>query len=337
MAESRKGAIDTLTSRIDKYKAVMSRLVEVVSPGSGCKTVDVFPKAGEVRHEGEVIELSVEQEADLRHIGLELGIGNREDLTATEQGITAHLADVGSGLAWKMMAELSLALRDGASSIVIEGSSDVKISPAEIAFLDSKGIDTSVIATQYDASLVIARSISGFVPLQTPEKLPFHYDINNKFAASAVELDNFANTGQFQLLGHSADGKPVTSMRIDRNNYTKEVEVGGVTTQKPAYKDQPDTAARMCILDALQSACGDTTTPVVYVDSGTYAVTRTVDALRCSINPNVGRVMGVALYGVDTIQAIRPEQPDQPNLANLLGEFNAGAKHLAKLESELAV
>ncbi len=313
---------ETLAS---SYEEILRAAVEVVSPGNTeADVLEVFPKSGEVRCEGEVIDLTPIQEASLREVVAQLGAGRRTDRTAEQIGISpGYDADIEGGLAWKVLAELKVAADAG--TFIMAGSPHRQVGPGEVGFLSERGIPFAG-GSEYKMVRSIVEAVPGFVKNEAGDAvLPFGYDIDNNHQLTQKP------SGQFKLIGH-LDGREVIWMRVDRENYIDEADGG-----KPKYRKQPDVRDRLRILSDIRAARGDNETPVVCVDSSTYQPSRDVDGVRVALLPqSKGRQFGVVTYGMDTLGNIKGESSAPPVLANVLGEIHRTAEQMAKLRLELA-
>ena len=153
-------------------------------------------------------------------------------------------------------------------------------------------------------------------------ELPFSYDIHNNFTTS-----NEA-TGQFKMLGW-VGSTPVIMMRVDREDYID------TESNKPKYRNQPQTADVIAIVDAVQRQEDETEHPIAFVTSATYEPSRTVDAARASLK--IRRPVGVATYGTARLASVKGEDVPQPAALNQLpGELHKLATNTRKLEAALA-
>lgn len=318
-----QGPRDRAEVLASSYEKILRAAVEVVSPGNTeAGVLEVFPKSGEVRCEGEVIDLTPIQEASLREVVAQLGTGRRTDRTAEQIGIgPGYDADIEGGLPWKVLAELAVAADAG--TFIMAGSPHRQVGPAEVRFLYERGIPFNG-SSEHDMVRSIVEVEPGFVQNETgDEVLPFGYDIDDNHRLVQEP------TGQFTLIGH-IDGRPVILMRVDRENYIDE------TDGKPKYRKQPDVRDRLRILSDIRAARGDNETPIVCVDSSTYQPSRDVDGVRVGLMPQSnGRRFGVVTYGMDTLGSIKGEPSAPPVLANVVGEVHRTGEQMVKLRQEL--
>jgi hypothetical protein len=300
--------------------------VEAVNPLTpDADPLEVFNPATEVRNEassiGENFTLSERQEHDLRKAASELGFERSTDVMASTLGLKGAHVIIEGGQPHKMVAEAALIVDDLEAlptTLVFSGSpyraisSDTEKASARKQFGEAP-------ATEYDAARKVAERLANFEPLSEDEILPIGYDIHDGFA-----LVNEA-TGQFMQIG-TVNGTPVVMMRIDREPY---VEDG-----KNKYRNQPETADVIKIVEAITSMQGDTLLPIAFVTSATYQPSRAVSAATVALEKN--RVVGVPTYGTARLAEVNgTDIPEPKRLDQLPGELHKVAQEVTKLKALL--
>lgn len=307
--------IEETQTVIDLNERVLRDAVAIVSPDAPETLVtDVFPGAGKVRREGEVIPVTAKQESDLREAMAELGFGLETDRNYKAAGLRpGFLAIIEGGLLWKVVAERELAA--AASAEVLLGTEDAKIIKKgdEIAFGASRGILLTPETTEYEG---IRRLVSSVSDVTYPVSQAFDEEDPGYRVGTH-------DSGQFVRLpsGH----RPLI---LAKNNDVRN-EDGSVRRRRP------DTAAWLGIMDRLiHVTSGNTDVELGFVTSRTYQPSRELAVARFALTTE--RKAAVLAFGTERLAAVKFEDVKPPVLANLLGEINQTAKQLDLLKAEFA-
>lgn len=315
---------------LERSQNALSAAVEIISPDSPeAHPLDVFQSAPGRRDDAEGLQLTPDQEYNLRAATAELGYGRATDRKASELGLThGHTAFIEGGQIHKVIAEVQAALEDEDAR---PGSMVIGASPYRV--IDSKNPkaagevqsirhqldlpeDKAMRETEYSVIEKMVERLPGYEPLEEPEVLPFGYDIQENNAVSQVRTHQFVRVGAIGDI-------PIVLMRVDRENY---VDTDG--SQK--YRNQPDTAAILGILDDVMNLRKDEGA-IAYHTSSTYQASREVDGVRAALQ--TGRRIGVATYGTERLAAVKGEQAVEPGIHQLPGELCKLAEQVQKLEA----
>ncbi|MEK7594177.1 MAG: hypothetical protein AAB436_00880 [Patescibacteria group bacterium] len=314
-------------------QAILRNAVAVVLPDNpDANPLEVFPAPTELRADGVGLDLTPEQETQLRRYAAELGFGREENRTISDLGIRNPFVIIEGGQAHTMLAELEMVMRDedkGVAHIMMTASPyrDLKVKETELT-AKVLGIDQDEVGkTEYDVAKQVfsgvdnSRTLPGYGLEGQP--IGLGYDINNGF--EPIQRD----TGQYVWLGHVGrlNGGPVRLLRIDRENY---VEDG-----QPKYRNQPQTTDLIKIEnDGLNMDHISKDVPIVLVTSGTYEASRNVAAARAALI--TGRPAAVASYGTALLAEVKGEDvPASAPINQLPGELHKMAEEVAKLEQTL--
>lgn len=276
---------------------------------------------GEARRDSPDLALDPRQESDLREVAARFGIGRKDDILPADRGVArgyVHLNE--GGLAWKMAAEAELESLD-AGFFIYAGSENQKTNAEERTFEQARyGIAAEETSeTQYQAAKRVAESQPGYTALLEPVIMPFGYtvDAEHRFIRQP--------TKQLIMIGHRV-GRPVFMLRVDREDYINE-------QGQLKYGHQPDTAALMGFVADYLDAIGSDV-PVVVATSGTYP-SRAVRATRAGIDGH-DRQFATAMYGRDTLTAVKGTLVAPPTLSHIAGELRVMYDELRKLEALLS-
>jgi hypothetical protein len=302
----------------------LAAAVAIISPETpDADPLTVLPAPGELRAEDQGLNLTTEQESQLRIVAAEFGFGRETDLTLGEQGIRGAHVIIEGGQAHKVMAEALMVLEDKVatpSTLIFTATPYRNITNVEERISTSRLLGHSN-ATEYDMVHDLITSLPGFEPNEEIE-LPMGYDIHDEFTVS-----DQAN-GQFKLLG-TINNAPVVLLRVDREEYA-----GDDGTTK--YRKQPNTADIMSIVDGISAMQGDELLPVAFVTSATYQPSRMLDAV--AVGLRTGRPMGIATYGTARLAAVKGKGEATPAPApinQLPGELHKMALETQKLEAAI--
>ncbi len=316
---------------LERSKRALSTAVEIVSGNPDADPLTTFPAPNEKREDDRGLELTEEQEPALRQAAAELGFGREQNLTLSEIGLQGADVVFEGGQGHKMKAEILSVLEDSAAeprsyTLAISPHRKIKGAEPEITakVLGYKKETTEgkppeydiskVGATEYEVGMQVVQQLPGFQALEQEEVLPFSYDIKNNFAAGTEK------SGQLTLVGHIGE-VPFRFLRIDREDYTDE-------EGQPKYRNQPGTAETIILVD---KSTESKEVPIGHITSGTYQMSREVDATRAALVTK--RVVGVGTYGTAKLAEVKGEQtPALAPINQLPGEFHKLAKQIAKLE-----
>jgi len=311
-----------LLARVDE---TLGRAVEILAPNNtGERPLDVFPDPKEVRADAEPLDLTTEQESEVRALVAELGFGRETDLTLSEQGLFGAHVIIEGGQPHKIRAEAEMVLGDTASvpaTIVFSASKNRKISSeAERASAERLGVGSAAEYSEYDVARRVAEQLPGYMPLEQDEVMSFGYDIHNGHAV--VEEP----TGQLITIGYI--GKtPVVLLQVDREDYVDE-------NGKSKYRLQPTPADLMKIVDTVSTTLGDENSPVAFVTSATYQPSRMVDGAIAALESH--RTIGVATYGTKSLAEVKGDTIPAPAPLNQLpGELRKAAQEAERLRAVL--
>lgn len=293
----------------------------------------VFPKPNvPVRAEGEEpIKLTDEQKEHLIAEADKLGFGHPESVGLSEQGLQGAVAVIEGGQPHKMMAEALLVANDpnaaSLGGIIFTASGQREVdSDAEIASAVKLFGGDQTGKTEYDMALQVMQRLPGFrEPIEVAEVkgvLNFSYDIQNGFEVSNEASGQLVRAGS---LGPTTLSPHVHILRIDREDYIDE-------DNNPKYKNQPDTAEVIGLVDAAQRQGGDRKTPVAFVTSGVYRPSRAV--LTALAGLETGRHVGLVTYGNDLVNEVRGTDLPAP-VKQLPGELQYMAEKSVDLEAAL--
>lgn len=300
----------------------LAAAVAIISPETPeADPLTVLPAPGELRAEDQGLNLTTEQESQLRIVAAEFGFGREADLTLSEQGIRGAHVIIEGGQAHKVMAEALTVLEDEEatpSTLIFTATPYRNITnAAEVA--STERLLGEPKATEYDMVRDLIVSLPGFEPGEERE-LPVGYDIHDGFTVTDQ------SSGQFVLLG-TINKAPIILMRIDREEY-----VGDDGSNK--YRKQPNAADIMGIVDSISALQDDELLPVAFVTSATYQPSRMLDAVTTGFR--IGRPMGVATYGTARLAAVKGEATPSPAPINQLpGELHKMALETKKLEAAI--
>lgn len=309
-----KDAAENVEAYLAERQAWMREAVEVVTGDPNQDPLEIFPAATEVRADGQALELTADAETALREVAGRFGIGGEKDV---HSGSNHQLIE--GGLAWKIDAEA--AITDATDSIVYAGSEHRPINREdEVAYMKNRlGEDVAVGANEYEIARQLAELEPGFEPLEEDIVLPFGYDISDGFKLVQE------TTGQLVQIGTN-NGRPVTLLRVDRENYVDEEGAN-------KYRNQPDSAALMGIISDILTAAGDEESTVGMNTSNTYS-SRVIDAVRAGLRR--GRSFDVGMYGRQTLADVKGEAAAEPTAINQIpGELHTIYAKLQQLEAEL--
>lgn len=309
---------------LETAKRQLAIAAEIVAPDAKNKDpLVVFAEApGEVRDQDTGLELSEQQETELRASIAELGPSREADKPLSEVGLQQADVIFEAGQPHKMKAEFDMVLEDEAARparLFVLGSPFRKIT-AEAERASAERLLGSVPETERDVAEALVNQIPGF--RSEVYDLPFGYDIQNGFATSNE------TTGQFKMLGW-VDKTPVILMSVDRENYLDP------KTKESKYRNQPQTADVIKIVDMVQRQEDENEHPIAFVTSATYEPSRTVDATVASLS--ISRPVGIAAYGTKRLAEVRGVDAPEPAALNQLpGELHKLALNTIKLEAALA-
>lgn len=304
---------------LNRSRAAIRRAVEIVAPETpDANPLEVFPEPGTPRAKDPGLELSTEQEEGLRAAAAELGFGRQTDRTMSELGIRGAHVIIEGGQPHKMVAEAKLVIDDTASdpTTIIFAASAARELDSIGELQSAKRQFGQVGKTEYDNARLAAEHLPGFEPTED-EVMPFGYDINDGFNVGREP------TGQFVRIGYV--GKiPVVLMRVDRENYVDE-------SGAAKYRNQPNTADVIAIVDTVSKMQGDHILPIAFVTSATYLASRQIDGIRAGLLAD--RVVGVPAYGTARLAMVKGEAAPTPGPINQLpGELHRAAEQAAALE-----
>jgi hypothetical protein len=289
----------------------MADATEVITGNREAVPSEVFPEPSEVRRESEGLELSPEQEAQLREVAGRFGVGGPEDVPSH-----ANHQLIEGGLAWKIDAEAVITNPSG--SVIFAGTPHRKITREdEVAYVKNRLGTEDVPENEYKLAKALAAIQPGFEPAEE-RVLPFGYDIGNGFALQQEA------TGQLVQIGTN-NGRPVMVVRVDRENYTDE-------EGNAKYRNQPDSTALMGFIAEVLSATGDEISSVGLNTSNTYS-SRVIDAVRAGLARN--RKFDVGMYGRDTLTGVGAPLPKETEINQIPGELRTINDKLQHLAHEL--
>ncbi len=296
---------------LDERAQWMADAVELVAGDRTANPFEVFPEPGEVRAEGQGLNLTQEQEAQLREVAGRFGIGGESDVVNA-----ARAQILEGGKPWKLEAEARIAGQ--AQTVLFAGSPYRKLGQDETEYLGQKFGEVAG-ETEYDMVRQIATAQEGFQPLEEPEVLSFGYDIHNNHALVTEP------TGQLIKIG-TIDNRDVMVLRVDRENYTDD-------EGKQKYRNQPDGAALLRFVSDVLSASGDEDSSVGINSSTTYA-SRAVDTVRAGLRS--GRMFEIGMYGRQTLADVRDLPVAEPTAINQIpGELHEMWVKLQQLRTEI--
>lgn len=315
-----------LIEQAEQYITATSRVLnmaaEIVAPDSSLTPQDVFEAPTERRDDAPGLQLSTDQEEQLRGIASELGFGRTTDKSAELAGLgDGYVAIIEGGQAHKVKAQVELS--NTAGTLIFSATPNRKISKDVERESSARilGIDVSEVGdTEYEVVRQLAESLPGFAPLAEGEQaLPFSYDIFHDFQVGTEK------SGQFIQIG-TQDSRPVVLLRIDKD--TSE------DARKRNDRKQPGSAAVMNIVSTALSLAGDTETPIGFLTSSTYEASRTIDAFRSGLSTQ--RQTEVVSYGTARLAEVKGEDIAAPGPINQLpGELHKIAVQLTRLQQEL--
>ena len=313
---------------LERSNNVLRSAVAIVSPESpDANPLDVFLAPGEVRANDPSFKGTADQEEKLRDSAAELGFGSETDRTMSELGLQGGAVILEGGQAHKIQAEALVVAEDESanpSSIIFSASPNRKISNDEQQFMaEFLGTDKlSVGATEYEIAAQIASKITGFEKSETDVQIPYNYNIDNKFIVTS------GSNNQLTIIG-KVGAAPVILLRVDRENYTGE-------NGKTKYRNQPDSADIIRIVDTLLRIDNDESTPIAFVTSGTYRTSREVDGARAAL-AIANRKVGVPTYGTALMARVKgnPLLATGGPINQLPGELHMMAVKVQKLKEEI--
>lgn len=318
MTHEAKNPQDSIEAFIAKRKSWLDEAARIVG-GEGAAPSEVFLPPTEVRADAPELDISEEEEAQLREIAGRFGLGGEQDIMTG-----ADVDIIEGGKPWKVLAES--AISSPTKLKVFAGSPYRKIGTDEVEFVQEKYGDTAgQITTEYDMVWRIAREQDGFTPLDEEEVLPFGYDIDNEFAISQEP------TGQLVRIGtiEQSDGEvtDVVVLRIDREEYIDEAGAS-------KYRNQPNSAQVMGIISDVLTAAGDEESAIGMVTSSTYP-SRSIDAVRAGRQHE--REFRTGMYGRQTLAGMKDGSVAKPTqLEQIPGELYVIAEKLKKLAEEVS-
>lgn len=284
--------------------------VEVLGAERSADPLEVLPAATEVRDDAEALDLSSEQQAQLREIAGRFGVGGEADVVANTE-----VQILEGGKPWKIEAEA--AISGDSQTVIFAASQARKVGQDELTYMaNGYGLDVEELA-EYDVAREVATRMEGFTPLDEAEVLPFGYTVDeeNAYVGEA--------TGQLVQLG-DISGRPVLLMRVDRDYYENDQ---GATQYR-----QPDGAALMRVVSEILRASGDESSGVGLVTSNTYA-SRAIDAVRAGLD--AGRFFGVGMYGRQTLAEVGGTPPEPTPINQIPGELHSMHQKLLSLQAEI--
>jgi hypothetical protein len=286
--------------------------------GEGERVKDVLPEPTAVRDEAPMPDWTSEQIAKAREVGQRFGYGAEQDVPS---GLSGGVAVAEGGKVWKIMAEAeAIKVESNPTRLIFAGSAHRRLGEDELTFLKGKhGAALDVGATEYDAARWVARRQAEALA-DEPEVLPFGYEVSESNPMIS------GPTGQLVRLGRAPNGPSVELLRIDREDF--EDEAG-----EKKFRNQPTSDRVMSLVSEMLAAEDDTSTPVIFLTSNTYA-SKSVDQVRNGLKS--GRQFGVALYGRQTIINLGAPVPAEMPLHHLPGDLRAMHDKLQQLLSELA-
>ena len=306
-----------------RSEAALRQAVAIVSPENPDEDpVVVFPNSSERRADDPGLDLTDEQEEQLRSAAAELGFGRESDRTLSEQGIVAPYLIIEGGQPHKMKAELEVALLDLEDNKPRQQPRAIILTATPfraINMLDekqsAKRLTGKTGANEYEQ----ARDIVGTIPnieLSGGGVLPFSYDIDDGFKVTRRP------SGQFEMLGNLGP-IPVILMRIDRE-----------TLADGSYIKQPGTADIIQIIDAIARDGGETEAPIAFITSSTYEPSRSVGVATAAIHTD--RLIAIGSYGTARLATVKGvDEPAPAPITQLPGELNKMAKDVKKLKQVL--
>lgn len=309
---------------IEDMSQQLAAAVEVVAPGSDAEIKDVFTLPSERRDDDPGLELTAEQETNLREVAAQLGWGRQADKTPESQGLNpGFTAIIEGGQPHKVMTELLVASAGQPGLYFVAGSPNRQITnEAERASgCNILGVSGDALAdTEYDVNRQLVESMVGYAALDGGDLvLDASYDIDNGNQPSVGQ------SGQFVRIGH-INGSPVVLMRIDREDY--------MDGDQPKYRKQPDSAGVMKIVSEVAGGLVHSD-QIGFVTSSTYEPSRSVDQIRSWAQ--TGRQIELVTYGTDSLARVKGV-PSQPGPINQLpGELRKADASLQLLKQELAV
>jgi len=308
---------------LNQSSRVISEAVAIVSPDNpGVSPLDIFPAPKERRSDDEGIELTEDQELRLRTCAAELGFGRQSNRSMSELGLYGGHVIIEGGYAHKMLAEALLVVEDQSAdpaSIVISVTPNRQIDDAEREITARVlGIEVANVGkTEYEVARQVANTIPGFEKAEFETELPYRYDIDDEFKVFGGSNGQFTSIGR---VGHA----PVILLRVDREDY---IDEGG----DHQYRNQPDAAALIKIVDSILRNNGDTIYPIAFVTSGTYQPSREVDGARAALSVN--RKVGIPTYGTELLALVKGESIPAPGPVNQLpGEFHKMVLQVQRLQ-----
>ncbi|HET9173972.1 MAG TPA: hypothetical protein VFN56_01680 [Candidatus Saccharimonadales bacterium] len=301
---------ENLANYIAERKAWVGDAVELVTGSRDENPLQVFPQSTEVRRDAPGMDLTADQETQLREIAGRFGIGGEQDVVSTAEH---HVLE--GGLVWKIEAEAANV--GDAKTVIFAGWSGRQVNQNEIEYVRNKyGTDITGIS-EYDVARFVATQQPGFTAHDQDIPLPFGYDVNDAYALMHTE------TGQLVKIGDLGE-VPVLLLRVDEN--PRALDDRG----RP---QKPDGADLMVFISDVLSACGDETSGVALSTSNTYS-SRAIDAVKAGLK--AGRFFDVSMYGRETLANVKGTPVAEPTeIFQIPSELHTIYTKLVSLEQAL--
>lgn len=311
MSEPNYMSGETVEQFISMREAWLADAVELMTGDREADPLQVFPVPTEVRADAPELDISDEQEQDLRDIAGRFGIGGEVDVPAA-----AEVEILEPGKPWKVEAEAVIAT----GIKVYIGLPARRIDDGERAYVQHKlPAGEAAAVTEYEMVRQMAELDHDFVPLDEDVVLSFGYEARPGFAVNANR------DGQLLQIGTSK-GQPVFLLRLD--SYT-ENENGKLRNIKPKNAELMAMVGlaleRNGVIDARS---------IGLLTSSTYP-SRLLDTMIAGLRSNLDFRLG--MYGRNTLAAVKNEPiAGPPDLNQIPGELHTYARKLKQLKAVLA-
>lgn len=303
--------------RVNQQIGLIEDAARIVG-GPDATVQETFEQPPEIRDDAPMPAWDPEQTAGVLAIAHQLGYGAQE---TTHSGLTGGVALLEGGKVWKIDAEVTAASELSAHTLLFSGSPHVILDKPQLDYVKKRyGERLPEGTSEYEYAGFVARQTAGEA-FAEPEILPFGYELQ------AGNPLNFEQTGQFQTVGVTNDGKIVQLMRIDREIYDEE--------GKSKYRHQPDPARRLGLVAEILTAKRNLLDPVEFVTSGTYAA-KEVDTWRAGLQYD--RPFGLTMYGraaIVALQAHGANVPVEMPINQVPGELRSRYDKSLQLQAEL--
>ena len=302
------GLRDSIREQAEGRLNLITNLVKEIG-GTGAEMDNILPSPPEVRDEAPMPDWTAEQESRVREVGRQLGYGAEQDVIS---GLEGAVCIAEGGKIWKILAEAEAVKAEDTSRVIFAAAKFRMLGEDERNFLKEKyDLTLPPEATEYDAAYWVASSQLEGDP--APVVLPFGYELSE--GNSVIQQA----TGQLHRIGHTPDGRSIELLEVNRST-------------EGQFKPSNDRIMGL-VAEILTLEGGDTSAPVVFATSNTYA-SRQVNAIRNGLEQ--GRQFGVSMYGRETIKNLGAPVPAETPLNHLPGDLRIMHDSLQKLLAETA-